>query len=74
MPEMDGFELTARIREQESSSNKTDVQPSIIIAVTAWAMTGMKERCIEAGMDGYLSKPIIREELSKLVEDLSSTR
>ncbi|MDB2681907.1 response regulator, partial [Opitutales bacterium] len=74
MPEMDGFELTARIREQESSSNKTDVPQSIIIAVSAWAMTGMKERCIEAGMDGYLSKPIIREELSKLVEELSSER
>jgi CheY-like chemotaxis protein len=37
-------------------------------------MTGMKERCIEAGMDGYLSKPIIREELSKMVEDLCSER
>ena len=74
MPEMDGFELTARIREQESNSDKTDERQLIIIAVSALAMTGMKERCIEAGMDGYLSKPIIREELSKMVEDLCSER
>lgn len=70
MPEMDGFELTARIREQEANSDKVNTQPSIIIAVTAWAMTGIKQRCLEAGMDGYLSKPIIREELTDLVENL----
>lgn len=74
MPEMDGFELTARIREEESHSAKAKAQPSIIIAVTAWAMTGMKERCLEAGMDGYLSKPVIREELANMIEDLCSDR
>jgi CheY-like chemotaxis protein len=40
--------------------------------VTAWAMTGMKERCLDAGMDGYLSKPVIREELANMIEDLCS--
>lgn len=68
MPDMDGFELTARIREPESRSNQSNERQTIIIAVTAWAMTGMKERCLEAGMDGYLSKPVIREELTKMIE------
>ncbi|MGJ8641670.1 MAG: response regulator [Opitutaceae bacterium] len=70
MPEMDGFELTARIREDESRSDKPDERRSMIVAVTAWAMTGMKERCVEAGMNGYLSKPVVREELTDLVEKL----
>tara|TARA_B110000093_G_C12958605_1_gene406059 strand:+ start:644 stop:2701 length:2058 start_codon:yes stop_codon:yes gene_type:complete len=70
MPDMDGFELTARIREQESNSDKANAQQSIVIAVTAWTMTGMKERCLEAGMNGYLSKPVIRDELNNMIEDL----
>ncbi len=72
MPDMDGFELTARIREDEVLADHRTAQPSIIIAVTAWAMTGMKERCLEAGMDGYLSKPVIREELSVVIENFCS--
>ena len=72
MPDMDGFELTARIREQESHADKAKAQQTIIIAVTAWAMKGMRERCLEAQMDGYLSKPVIREELTSLIEDLCS--
>jgi len=72
MPDMDGFELTARIREQESHADKANAQQTIIIAVTAWAMKGMKERCLEAQMNGYLSKPVIREELTSLIEDLCS--
>ncbi len=72
MPDMDGFELTARIRERESHSDKANARQSIIIAVTAWAMTGMKERCLEAGMNGYLSKPVIREELTNMIENLCS--
>jgi signal transduction histidine kinase/CheY-like chemotaxis protein len=70
MPDMDGFELTARIREQESDSDKANAQQSIIIAVTAWTMTGMKERCLEGGMNGYLSKPVIRDELKDMIESL----
>ncbi|MDG1300598.1 MAG: ATP-binding protein [Opitutae bacterium] len=70
MPDMDGFELTARIREQESHFDNANARQTIIIAVSAWAMKGMKERCLEARMNGYLSKPVIREELTNMIENL----
>jgi CheY-like chemotaxis protein len=59
MPVMDGFQATARIREQEFVSKKH--QP--IVAMTAHALKGDRERCLEAGMDGYVSKPIRNSEL-----------
>jgi CheY-like chemotaxis protein len=54
MPEMDGFETTAIIRERERASGRH----LPIIALTANAMVGDAERCFEAGMDGYVSKPV----------------
>ena len=60
MPEMGGFEATRRIRESEREQG-TRIP---IIALTAHAATGDRERCLEAGMDEYLSKPIARQELA----------
>lgn len=58
MPEMDGFDATRRIREMEGSSEHTP-----IIAMTAHAFREDRQRCIEAGMDDYISKPIAIEKL-----------
>jgi len=63
MPDMDGFEATAKIRERECGRLHTP-----IVAMTAHAMTGDRERCIEAGMDDYISKPIRAAALTALLE------
>ena len=68
MPEMDGFEATAAIREREKSQVGSHVP---IIAMTAHAMAGDRERCLEAGMDGYVSKPINVQELTEALENLT---
>ncbi len=85
MPEMDGYEATRIIRKAESEVSGVGVQVSEkrkseipIIAMTAHAMKGDKEKCLEAGMDGYITKPInqdiIFEILSKMMKakDLST--
>jgi signal transduction histidine kinase/CheY-like chemotaxis protein len=64
MPEMDGLEATAAIRENEISTGKH--QP--IIALTAHAMQRDQERCLAAGMDAYLTKPIRPQELNVILE------
>ena len=64
MPEMDGFEATARIRESEQATGRN----TRIAAMTAHAMEGDRERCLAAGMDDYISKPLQKAELVDLLE------
>ncbi len=71
MPEMDGFEATSRIRALERERGGSGRTP--IIAMTANAMKGDKERCLEAGMDGYISKPVKRQSLFAEIERVLGT-
>ena len=63
MPEMDGFEATQKIRLLENEARSTP-----IIAMTAYAMKGDRERCLEAGMDDYIPKPLDPDTLFALIE------
>jgi PAS domain S-box-containing protein len=64
MPEMDGFEATQAIREQEAKTGRH----LPIIALTAHAIEGDRERCLAAGMDGYVTKPIRAHDLFAAIE------
>jgi CheY-like chemotaxis protein len=66
MPNMDGFDATRTIREREKLSGAHIP----IIAMTAYAMKGDREKCFEVGMDGYVSKPINVNELEQALDDL----
>jgi PAS domain S-box-containing protein len=65
MPEMDGFTATAAIRDATSHVKNHNVP---IIAMTANAMQGDREKCLEASMDDYLAKPVKKEELAAVIE------
>src|SRR6202795_763409 len=64
MPEMDGLEATAAIRQKE----KGTALHQAVVALTAHAMKGDREKCLAVGMDGYLTKPIRPQELDQLLE------
>ncbi|MFO0809132.1 MAG: ATP-binding protein [Gemmataceae bacterium] len=68
MPDVDGFEATASIREQE-----TEGQRIPIVALTAHALKGDRERCLAAGMDGYLTKPIQPADLYKTLHEFADS-
>jgi len=70
MPEMDGYEATRTIRALEKSTGRH----TRIVAVTANAMKGDRERCLAAGMDGYLAKPLKREKLRDLLQSILDGR
>ena len=70
MPELDGLEAMRIIRRQEAGTGGHIP----IVALTARAMTGDRERCLEAGADGYLAKPIHRADLLSLVAEHSGRR
>ena len=70
MPEMDGLEATTIIREKEKKTGKH--QP--IIALTAHAMTGDRDRCLTAGVDAYLTKPIRPQELDQILDNYVNRR
>ena len=69
MPEMDGLEATAEIRKKERLNG---CEPLPIIAMTAHAMKGDEERCLAAGMNGYISKPVRAAELFAMIEKLTA--
>ncbi len=68
MPEMDGLEATAAIREKELSAGRH----TPIVAMTAHALTGDRERCLSAGMDGYVTKPIRPQDLYQAVAGVAA--
>ncbi|WMW25482.1 response regulator [Methanolobus sediminis] len=69
MPDMDGFEATRLIRDAQSAVLDHDIP---IVAMTAYAMKGDKERCLEVGMNDYISKPVSLQSLMQLLEKWQS--
>jgi len=67
MPDMDGLQVAARIREREKEMGWGHLP---LIALTAHAMSGDRERCLAAGMDGYVPKPIKPQELFEVINEL----
>lgn len=69
MPEIDGVEATIRIRQKEMQKGAARLP---VIALTAHAMAGDRERCLAAGMDGYVTKPVRVKELFAAIDDIAA--
>ncbi len=67
MPEVDGFTATKKIREMDPPKNAVP-----IIAITAHALVGDREKCLEAGMNEYISKPVVANEIVQMIDNLLS--
>jgi CheY-like chemotaxis protein len=70
MPEMDGLEATReiRVREEQGAQHPNYQPPLVIVAMTASAMQGDRDKCIDAGMDDYLAKPVRPEDVRGIIE------
>jgi CheY-like chemotaxis protein len=68
MPEMDGYEASRRIRQTAELNRTSNGHPIRIIAMTADAMQGDREKCLQAGMDDYVSKPVKLEDLKAALD------
>jgi signal transduction histidine kinase/two-component SAPR family response regulator len=76
MPEMDGFEATRLIRQRESNLREAgeNIEPIPIIALTANAVSGARERCLAVGMDGYCTKPFKPAQLINEIDSMLARR
>ena len=70
MPGMDGYQTTAEIRRRENGSGRR----TIVLALTSHAMEDERNKCLSAGMDGFISKPIRVEELAAVLESCLSRK
>jgi CheY-like chemotaxis protein len=71
MPQLNGIETTKRIRQSEAGQSG---RPTPILALTANTMAEDRSACFEAGMDGFLIKPLDREKLEQALKELAASR
>jgi CheY-like chemotaxis protein len=70
MPILDGYAATAHIRRMEKATNSTRPIHTPILALTGMAMSGDEKKCLAAGMDSYVSKPLTKEKLLTAIQEI----